>query len=82
MACEGMAILMLHPQGIFRGAPHSSRKVAFINKMDVPEGMTWGREIGREILGKGSSQIERVVLGQLKSERPVAEVMYPSKERR
>jgi probable selenium-dependent hydroxylase accessory protein YqeC len=82
MTCEGMAILMVHPQGIFKGSPHSSRRVAFINKVDVPEGMIWGREIGRKILGKGFSQIERVVLGQLKSEPPVAEVMFPPKEGR
>jgi len=76
MTCEGMAVLMVHPQGIFKGAPYSSRRVAFINKVDVPEGMKWGREIGKEILRKGSPQIERVVLGQLKSEPPVAEVMF------
>ena len=82
MTCEGMAVLMVHPQGIFKGAPYSSRRVAFINKVDVPEGMIWGREIGKAILKKGSPQIERVVLGQLKSEPPVAEVMFPSNERR
>ena len=82
MTCKGMAILMVHPQGIFKGAPHSSRRVAFINKVDVPEGMMWGREIGKELLEKGFSQIERVVLGQLRSELPVAEVMFPSNERR
>jgi probable selenium-dependent hydroxylase accessory protein YqeC len=76
MSCEGMAILMVHPQGIFKGAPHSSRRVAFVNKVDVPEGLIGGREIGKEILKKGYPQIERVVLGQLKSEVPVAEVMF------
>jgi probable selenium-dependent hydroxylase accessory protein YqeC len=82
MTCGGMALLMVHPQGIFKGAPHSSRRVAFINKVDVPERMMWGREIGKEILEKGSPQIERVILGRLKSELPVAEVMFPSNERR
>ena len=82
MTCGGMAILMVHPQGILKGAPHSSRRVAFINKVDVPKGMMWGREIGKEILEKGSPQIERVILGRLKSELPVAEVMFPSNERR
>jgi len=77
MTCEGMAILMVHPQGIFKGAPPSSRRVTFINKVDVPNGMLWAREIGKEILEKGSPQIERVVLGQLKSELRVAEVMFP-----
>jgi probable selenium-dependent hydroxylase accessory protein YqeC len=82
MTCGGMAILMVHPQGIFKGTPHSSRRVAFINKVDVPEGMMWGREIGKEILEKGSPQIERVILGRLKSELPVAGVMFSSNERR
>ena len=82
MTCEGIAILMVHPQGIFKGTPHSSRRVAFINKVDVPGGMIWGREIGNEVLKKGFPQIEKVVLGQLKSEPPVAEVMFPSHERR
>ncbi len=82
MTCGGMAILMVDPQGIFKGTPHSSRRVAFMNKVDVPEGMKWGREIGKEILKKGSPQIERVILGRLKSEFPVAEVMFPSNERR
>jgi probable selenium-dependent hydroxylase accessory protein YqeC len=82
MTCEGMALLMVHPQGIFKGTPQSSRRVAFINKVDVPEGMIWGREIGKEILEKESPQIERVILGQLRSELPVAEVLFPSHGRR
>lgn len=82
MTCEGMAILMVHPQGIFKGAPDLSRKVAFINKVDIPGGMTWGREMGKKILRKRSPQMKRVILGQVKSERPVAEVMVPSNERR
>jgi probable selenium-dependent hydroxylase accessory protein YqeC len=82
MTCEGMAILMVHPQGIFKGTPHSSRRVAFVNKVDVPGGIVWGREIGKEVFRKtGFPQIEKVVLGQLKSEPPVAEVMFPSNER-
>jgi probable selenium-dependent hydroxylase accessory protein YqeC len=77
MTCEGMAILMVDPQGIFKGTPRSSRRVAFINKVDLPEAMKWGREIGKEIFKKRSPRIERVILGRLKSEFPVAEVMFP-----
>jgi probable selenium-dependent hydroxylase accessory protein YqeC len=76
MTCGGMAILTVDPQGIFKGTPHSSRRVVFINKVDVPEGLKWGREIGKEIFKKGSPAIERVILGRLKSEPPVAEVMF------
>ncbi|MGQ9645613.1 MAG: selenium cofactor biosynthesis protein YqeC [Thermodesulfobacteriota bacterium] len=82
MTCEGMAILIVHPEGIFKGAPELSRRVALINKVDVAGGLVWGREIGKEIFRRAGSKIERVVLAQLKREPPVAEVMYPPNERR
>jgi probable selenium-dependent hydroxylase accessory protein YqeC len=82
MTCEAMAILMTHPQGIFKGTPSSSRRVAFINKVDIQNGKGWGREVAEKIFEKKPSQIERVVLGQLRGERPVAEVIFPFDKRR
>ncbi len=81
MSCEGMAKLVYHPEGIFKGTPSSSRRVAFINKMDLPEGIGWGREIAGEILRKGSREIERVVLGQVQGEPPVLGVLLASDEK-
>ena len=78
MTDEAMAVLMTHPEGLFKGAPSSSRVVAFLNKVDVPDGVVKGKGVAREILKKGLPQIERVVLGQLKNEPPVAEVVFPS----
>ena len=78
MTDEAMAILVTHPEGLFKGAPSSSRVVAFLNKVDVPDGVVKGKGVAREILKKGLPQIERVVLGQLKNEPPVAEVVFPS----
>lgn len=74
---EAMALLMTHPEGIFKGAPPSSRVVAFLNKVDTPDGVTKGRGIAEKIFEKRHPQIERVVLGQLKKEPPVAEVIFP-----
>ncbi len=74
---ETMAILMTHPEGIFKGAPSSSRVVAFLNKVDIPDGVVKAKKIAQKILEKRHHQIERVVLGQLKSEPPVAEVIFP-----
>jgi len=74
---EAMAILVTHPEGIFKGAPSSSRVVAFLNKVDIPNGVAKGKSIARKILDKKHPQIERIVLGQLKSESPVAEVIFP-----
>ena len=77
MTCEGMAILMVHPQGIFKGAPHSSRRVAFINKVDVTGGLAKGKGIAEKVFQRQHPRIERVVLGQVKKEPPVMEVMFP-----
>jgi hypothetical protein len=45
--------------------------------VDIPNGVAKAEGIARKILEKGHPQIERVVLGQLKNEPPVAEVIFP-----
>ena len=77
MTEEGMALLMTHPEGLFKGAPNSSRLATFLNKVDIPDGLNKGRRIARIIFEKGYPGIERVILGQLKSEPPVVEVVFP-----
>jgi probable selenium-dependent hydroxylase accessory protein YqeC len=74
---EAMAVLITHPNGIFMGAPVSSRVVVFLNKADVFDGKERGRRIAHRILHKRHHQIERIVLGQLKKEPPVVEVIFP-----
>jgi probable selenium-dependent hydroxylase accessory protein YqeC len=79
---EAMAVLMTHPEGISKGAPLSSRIVAFINKVDIPNGMVKGKRVAQKVLEKKNPRIERVVLGQLKNEPPVAEVIFPPNRKR
>ena len=74
---EAMAMLMTHPQGIFKGTPSSSRVVSFLNKVDIPNGVAKAKTIAQKIIEKKHRQIERVVLGQLKNDLPVAEVIFP-----
>lgn len=74
---EGMAILMTHPEGLFKGTPSSSRVVAFLNKVDILNGVKIGKSISQKIFEKRHRQIERIVLGQLNKESPVAEVIFP-----
>ena len=68
---EAMAILITHPEGIFRGAPVSSRVIVFLNKVDIINGMEKARRIAQRILGQRHRQIERIILGQLKGDPPV-----------
>jgi probable selenium-dependent hydroxylase accessory protein YqeC len=77
MTDEAMAILMTHPEGIFKGTPSSSRVIAFLNKVDIPNGVVKAKGIARKIIERKHLQIERVVLGQLKNEPPVVEVIFP-----
>jgi probable selenium-dependent hydroxylase accessory protein YqeC len=74
---EAIAILMTHPEGIFKGTPSSSRVIAFFNKVDIPNGVVKAKRIARKVFERKHQQIERVVLGQLKNEPPIAEVIFP-----
>lgn len=76
MTDEAMAILMTHPDGIFRGTPVSSRVVVFLNKVDILNGMEKARRIAEKVLIRRHPQIERIVLGQLKGDPPVVEVVF------
>jgi probable selenium-dependent hydroxylase accessory protein YqeC len=73
---EAMAVLMTDPEGIFRGAPPSSRVVAFLNKVDIPDGIAKAKRVAEKILKKEHPQIERIVLGQLMNEPPVVEKIF------
>ena len=75
MTDEAMAILMTHPEGIFKGAPSSSRVIAFLNKVDTPSRMIRAKEIAQDVIRRKHPQIERVISGQLRNEPPVLEVM-------
>jgi probable selenium-dependent hydroxylase accessory protein YqeC len=74
---EALAILMTHPEGIFKGAPSSSRVIAFLNKVDIPDGVIKAKDIAQKIIERKHRQIERIVLGQLRNEPPVVEVVFP-----
>lgn len=43
------ARLALHPLGLFKGAPPSSRRILFCNQSDLPGAEAVGREVAREI---------------------------------
>jgi probable selenium-dependent hydroxylase accessory protein YqeC len=77
MTDVAMAILMTHPEGIFKGTPSSSRVIAFLNKVDIPNGVVKAKGIAQKIIERKHPQIERVVLGQLRNEPPVVDVIFP-----
>jgi probable selenium-dependent hydroxylase accessory protein YqeC len=72
---DDIAFLITHHQGIIKGSPERARIVPFINKMDLDEGLSRGRDLADKILAMRHPQIERVVLGQAQSPEPVIEVV-------
>ncbi len=72
---EAMAILVTHPEGVFKGSPESSRRVAFLNKVDLQEGLKKAQRVAEKIMEKKNSKIERIIWGQVKEEPPVVNVI-------
>lgn len=77
MTEEGMALLMIHPKGLFKGAPDSSRRIAFLNKVDDQKDLARAQKIGQIILNEKKVSIERIILSRLKGEQPIIEVLMP-----
>ena len=75
MTDEAMATLLTHPDGVFKGTPASSRRAVFLNKTDISNGVERATRIARRVLDKRDPRIERVVLGQLRRDPPVVEVL-------
>ncbi len=75
MTPEAMALLFTHSDGVFKGTPTSSRRAVFLNKVDIFNGIDRARRIAQKVIGEKDSRIERVVLGQLRRDPPVVEVL-------
>ncbi len=72
---DAISVLFTHPDGLVRRAPSSARIVPFVNKVDLDKGFRKSRQLARLILDSGDPRIDRVVLGQVRSDPPVVEVI-------
>ena len=61
--------LFLHPEGLFKGAPGSARRIAFLNKLDLLDSDEGPLELAGMILGETEAKINRVILGSVKAGR-------------
>ena len=55
----------LADHNLFKGASGSSKRVVFLNKSDLLEGIKQPRDLAQIILNEESGQIDRVVIGSL-----------------
>ena len=75
VTAQMMAMLIVNPQGLVKGALPGVRIIPFINKVETKERLKGAREVGNEVLRQGAPQIERVVLGRVFFHRPVVEII-------
>ena len=75
VSAEAIAFLITHPQGIIKGSPAGARIVPFLNKVDLEEGLSKGRDLAGKILAMKHPQIERVILGQAQLPEPAVEAI-------
>jgi len=74
ISAEAITTLLTHPEGIIKGSPAHARIIPIINKMDLAQSLNTAENLASNILESGHPQIERVVLGQVQSERSVIEI--------
>ncbi len=70
---EEMVALLL--AAAFKGSPEGVRVIPFINKIDSPNDLERGRQLGRALLNILGPEIKRVVLGQAQKAPVVKEVI-------
>ncbi len=75
ITAEHVARLLTHSKGVTKGSPIQARIIPFINKVDLPGGLSKARELAAKVMAMEQSKIERIVLGQAQFPNPVVEVV-------
>jgi probable selenium-dependent hydroxylase accessory protein YqeC len=70
---DSVAISILHPEGIFKGAPKRASKSVFLNKADLAGCLGSGRGILESLRKQGAQEMNRVVIGTALWDPPTLE---------
>ena len=62
---EVLSLLFFSPKGLFKDCPHSAKRVAFLNKLDLLGDELKAQELANMILRNPESRLDRVVLGSI-----------------
>lgn len=71
---ELVARVVTHKEGGRKNVPHNSRLIPLLNKVDDEKRKEIAEETAKEILDK-TSEVDRVVLGQVIEEDPIVEIL-------
>jgi molybdenum cofactor cytidylyltransferase len=72
MTAESLAALITHPAGGRKAVPPKARLIPLINKVETESQLSAARQIARLVLQE--PEIDRVVIGAVRSQTPVVEV--------
>ncbi len=73
VTADALARVIVHPDGLARGAPAEARRVLFLNQADTPERLTQANRV-RDVLSTLDRCPERVAIGQLRPEVHVYDI--------
>ena len=71
---EAVARVITHQNGIFRNTSPGALRLTFLNQADLNSDRKAGQRIANLILADSGARINRVVVGQLRSESPAWEI--------
>jgi len=72
---EALALLICHPEGLFKGAPPGCRRHLFINKAEDPEDQKIAEELTFQVLKICPRGISDIIIGAAGQKEVVAEVI-------
>ena len=72
---EALALLICHPEGLFKGAPPDCRRHLFINKAEDSKGLKMAEELAFEVLKICHRRISAIIIGAAGQKVVVAEVI-------
>lgn len=72
---ETLALLICHPEGLFKGAPPGCRRHLFINKVENPENLKMAEELTFQVLKICPRGINDIIVGAAGQKEVVTEVI-------
>ena len=75
-----LADIFTHNKGLFKNAPGSATRIAFLNQADTPEDLGAGQRIARLLIEKPRTGLDRVIIGRTQADSPVLEIYQPGSE--
>ncbi len=72
---NAVAASILHQQGIMKGGPSKTKRIAFLNQADISNGLKIGQRIRDILIEQQSGRLNRIIIGNVRYDPPVLEYL-------